>query len=58
MSSLTAVTARNSKEIIMKTITAAVLATLVLASAAMAAPGAIQSFYPDGHESYTGTSGG
>lgn len=42
----------------MKTITAAVLATLVLASAAMAAPGAIQSFYPDGHESYTGTSGG
>ena len=38
----------------MKAIIAAVFATLVLASGAIAAPGDRSDFYPSGHESYTG----
>jgi hypothetical protein len=38
-----------------KTLIAAVIATLMLASGALAAPGGwISDFYPVGHESYTG----
>jgi hypothetical protein len=41
----------------MKSIIAAVFATLVLASGAIAAPGDRSDFYPSGHESFTGQSG-
>ena len=34
---------------------AATIATFVLASGALAAPGGSSDFYPAGHESYTGT---
>jgi hypothetical protein len=36
-----------------KTVIAAVIATLMLASGALAAPGGSADFYPTGHESYT-----
>ena len=38
----------------MKTFIAAVIATLLFASGALAAPGDRPDFYPSGHESYTG----
>jgi hypothetical protein len=41
----------------MKSIFAAAVATLILASGALAAPGTGYDFYPDGHESYTGGNG-
>ena len=41
----------------MKSIFAAAVATLILASGAFAAPGPSYGFYPDGHESYTGVNG-
>jgi hypothetical protein len=41
----------------MKSIFAAAVATLILASGAFAAPGTSYGFYPDGHESYTGVNG-
>ena len=45
----------NHKELVVKTLIAVVIATLMLASGALAAPGAGTSdFYPVGHESYTG----
>ena len=39
---------------IMKTIVAAVFATLMLVGGALAAPGDRADFYPSGHESFTG----
>ena len=41
----------------MKSMIAATLATILLASGAIAAPGVSHDFYPDGHESYTGING-
>jgi hypothetical protein len=41
----------------MKSMIAAAVATLMLASGALAAPGVSHDFYPDGHESYTGLNG-
>lgn len=38
----------------MKTIVAAVFATLMLVGGALAAPGDRADFYPSGHESFTG----
>ena len=38
----------------MKTFIAEVVATLLLASGVLAAPGDRSDFYPSGHESYTG----
>jgi hypothetical protein len=38
-----------------KTLITAVIATLMLASGVVAAPGGSSDFYPVGHESYTGT---
>ena len=38
----------------MKTLIASVIATLLLASGVLAAPGGSSDFYPSGHESYTG----
>lgn len=41
----------------MKSMIAAAIATVLLASGAIAAPGVSHDFYPDGHESYTGING-
>jgi hypothetical protein len=39
----------------MKAVIAAVFATIMLASGALAAPVGTSDFYPTGHESYTGS---
>ena len=39
----------------MKTMIAALVATIAFASGALAAPGGSSGLYPVGHESYTGT---